>query len=431
MQQFKHLKEEKFNNLFECMKITRVYIVTSVILLLISLIGLYAYSIQLQKGLIVTGMSDRVFYGYYVINFVFFIGISHAGMLISALLRVLNVEWRKPITRMAEGITVFSLLIGTSMILIDMGRIERMFNVIFNMNISSPIVWDFLAIFTYLLGSILFLYLTLIPDLAILRDRITDKREIKFKFYNLLALRWNGTPNQTKLLEQGISIMTLIIIPIAIAVHTAVSWIFSMTWRPGWHSTIFGPYFVVGAVFSGIATILIAMAIFRKFYNLDDFITEEHFQKLSLLLLVFALLYLYFTISEYLTIGYTNWKEDASILGEIFYGQFAWIFWTFFIAGLMIPIMLLIIPRTRTIKGIVFASILVNFGMWLKRYIIIIPTASAPIISGDWVVYTPTWVELVITITGFVILVFLMGVFSKVFPIISIWEVYESNEKEK
>ncbi|MHA1991850.1 MAG: NrfD/PsrC family molybdoenzyme membrane anchor subunit, partial [Candidatus Hodarchaeales archaeon] len=200
--------------------------------------------------------------------------------------------------------------------------------------------------------------------------------------------------------------------------------------RPGWHSSIFGPYFVVGAIFSGIAALLVAMAVFRKIYKLEDFVTEQQFLNLGWLLLSFALMYLYFTVAEFLTAGYTNWKEEAGLLREIFYGQYAPYFWIFLVLGLLVPIFILIFPKTRTIKGIVFASILVNIGMWIKRYVIVVPTVSAPVVSENWIIYIPTNTEIWITLAGFAFFIILYAIFSKIFPIISIWEVKEQEEEK-
>ncbi|OLS26834.1 MAG: hypothetical protein HeimC3_07260 [Candidatus Heimdallarchaeota archaeon LC_3] len=430
-QQENIFEDQKYNNVLDSMKSSWKFIILIFILSFVSFLGIMAYIEQLEKGLIVTGLGDRNFWGLYVSNFVFFIGISHAGTLISAILRVTGAEWRTPITRMAEAITVFSLIVGAAMVLIDMGRVDRILNVIIYMNINSPIIWDFFAIGTYLTGSILFLYLPLIPDIALLRDKYKEKGGIRFHFYRIFALRWSGTETQRKKLERGISIMAILIIPIAISVHTVVSFIFSMTWRPGWHSSIFGPYFVVGAIFSGIAALLLAMAVFRKYYKLHDLITEKQFKNLGLLLLSFAFLYFYFTVAEFLTAGYTNWKEEADLLRELFYGQFAIFFWIFLVLGLLIPIFILIYPKTRTIKGIVIASILINIGMWVKRFIIVVPTVSAPVISENWIVYIPTDNEIWITLGGFAFFMLLYAIFSKIFPIISIWEVKEQEDRTK
>src|SRR3989338_6312382 len=243
------------------------------VLFSVALWGLYAYVTQLRQGLIVTGLRDQIFWGLYITNFVFFIGISHAGTLISAILRICRAEWRRPITRMAEAITVLVLFIGAGNVIMDLGRPDRALNVILHPNFRSPLLWDVASITTYLTASILYLYLPLIPDLALLRDRLPRRRWL----YRRLALGWTGTPQQQRRLEMAISIMAVVVIPIAVSVHTVVSLVFSMTIQPMWHSTIFGPYFVAGAIFSGIAALIIAMALIRKVYRLEGYLLPIQF----------------------------------------------------------------------------------------------------------------------------------------------------------
>ncbi|MFQ5854303.1 MAG: NrfD/PsrC family molybdoenzyme membrane anchor subunit [Anaerolineae bacterium] len=303
--------------------------------------GAYAYLTQLRKGLVVTGMRDYVSWGLYITNFVFFIGISHAGTLISAILRVTGADWRRPITRMAEAITVFALLVGAPMVVIDMGRPDRILHVLRYGRIQSPILWDVIAVTTYLTGSLLYLYIPMIPDLALLRDRFTGWRGW---LYRILSLGWRGSPQQRERLERGVAIMAVLIIPIAVSVHTVVSWLFGMTVKPGWHSTIFGPYFVVGAIFSGIASILVAMALFRRAFHLEDYITPRHFRNLGLLLLAMDLIYIYFTLGEYLTGFYGGMHSEAAVLASVFTGRFALMFWSTVILGFFLPAFMLAVP---------------------------------------------------------------------------------------
>jgi molybdopterin-containing oxidoreductase family membrane subunit len=405
---------------------------------LICLWGLFAYLYQLRYGLAATAMSNYFSWGIYVVNFVFFIGISHAGTLVSAILRVTGAEWRRPITRMAEGITVFALLIGAPLVVIDMGRPDRLFNVLIHGRMASPILWDVLSVTTYLCGSLIYLYLPMIPDMAILRDSKANFAPWRRWLYAKLSIGWTGTPAQWHHLERGIGAMAVVIIPVAVSVHTVVSWIFSMTLRAGWHSTIFGPYFVVGAIFSGIAALITAMALFVKCfkaYHLDRYIAINHFRKLASLLLAVNLIYIYFTISEYLTMGYMSESADKKVLDTLFHGQYAWQFWTMAVVGLLIPAMLLSLPWTRTFSGIVTAAVLVNIGMWLKRYVIVVPTLASPFmpvvsVSGDRLSYTPTWVEWSITAGAFSGFCLLYILFSKVFPIVSIWEVRDARPED-
>jgi Ni/Fe-hydrogenase subunit HybB-like protein len=418
----------------------KVFVLT---LLLICAWGVVAYVYQLRRGLAATGMSNYFSWGVYIVNFVFFIGISHAGTLVSAILRVTGAEWRRPITRMAEGITVFALVIGAPMIVIDMGRPDRILNVVLHARLQSPILWDVLSVTTYLCGSLLYLYLPMIPDLALLRDLPAGTvRALRFGpvrrwVYRKMALGWQGTPEQWRRLERAISAMAVVIIPVAVSVHTVVSWIFGMTLRPGWHSTIFGPYFVVGAIFSGIAALITAMALFVwcfRAHHLDRYVTPAHFKKLALLLLAVNLIYIYFTISEYLTMGYPSDAPDRRLLGALFGGQYALQFWAMAVVGLFVPAVLLSLPWTRNLKGIVIAAVLINVGMWLKRYVIVVPTLGSPFMPAPGpaavrLTYTPTWVEWSITAAAFAGFCLLYLLFSKVFPIVSIWEVRGAGEE--
>lgn len=390
--------------------------------------GAYAYSVQLQQGLVVTGMRDTVSWGLYVSNFVFFIGISHVGALMSAILRLTKAEWRRPVTRMAEAITVCSLFVGASMPIIDLGRPDRLLNVILYGRIQSAVLWDFLSISTYLVGSLLFFYLFLIPDLATLRDRLTAVGRVRRWLYRKLSLGWTGEPEQRRRLDRSIGILTILILPIAISVHTVVSWIFAMTLRVGWNSTIFGPYFVAGALFSGVASVLMAMALFTHFYKLERWITPLHFRNLAYLLLLLDIVYIYFTLNEYLTVSYKSEGTEAALLASLYGGPFSGIFWTVQLGGLVIPAFLLAFRRTRTTLGIVVAATLVNATMWLKRYLIVVSTLATPQMPGGWGSYWPTWVEWSITAAAFAGFVLLFALLSRLVPIVSVWETQEARE---
>lgn len=393
--------------------------------------GFYAYLVQLRYGLRATGMRDVVVWGFYLVNFVFFIGISHAGTLISAILRVTHAGWRTPVTRMAELITVVAISIGALMPIIDLGRPDRVWHIIVFGRFQSPLLWDIISITSYLTGSLIYLYLPLIPDMALMRDRLAREAfSLKYKIYSLLAVGWRNTPEQRHRLEKAIGIMAVTIIPIAISVHTVVSYVFSMTMRPGWDSTVFGIYFVIGAIFSGIASIIIVMAIFRKLYHLEEYITERHFRNLSYLLLVSLFLYLYLTFGEYLTVGYKMKVEEKHLLELLMLGKSAFWFWFFVVAGLVIPAFLIIIRRGRTITRIVIASILINIAMWIKRFIVLVPSLQVPLMPFEFGAYTPTWVEWSITAAAFAAFILIFAIFAKVFPIISIWEVAEEHEME-
>lgn len=387
--------------------------------------GMFAWFSQLREGLDVTGLNIPVYWGLYITNFVFFIGISHAGTLISAILRLCQAEWRRPITRAAEIITVLVLFFGAGCVLLDLGRPDRAFNVITHANFRSPLLWDVVSITIYLTASTLYLYLPLIPDIAILRDRLPTRRW----FYRILALGWTGSEKQHRILDRSISVMAVIVLPIAISVHTVVSWVFAMTVQPMWHSTIFGPYFVVGAIFSGIAAILIAMAIIRKIYHLEDYLKPIHFNNLGLLLLVMTLLWFYFTFAEFLTTYYGAEPAHMSVFVSKVSGEFSAKFWTMIVTCFVVPFILLANGRTRrTVWGTVTASISIEIGMWLERFLIVVPSLSHPRLGGEAAPYHPSWVEWSL-LAGFIAMfIFLYGLFTKLFPIISIWEIREGRE---
>ncbi len=411
---------------------TNVYYVFILFLLAVVAWGLYAYIIQVRYGLLATGMRDVVIWGLYLVNFVFFIGISHAGTLISAILRVTNAGWRTPVTRMAELITVVAISIGALMPIIDLGRPERVWHMIVYGRFQSPLMWDIISITSYLIGSLIYLYLPLIPDFALMRDRLgRGAFTLKRKVYTFLAVGWRNTPEQRRRLEKAIGIMAVTIIPIAISVHTVVSYVFSMTLRPGWDSTVFGIYFVIGAIFSGIASILIVMAIFRKLYHLEEYITEKHFRNLSYLMLVTLFLYLYLALGEYITIGYKMEIEEKHLLETLMLGKNAISFWFFVIAGMVVPAFLLLLRRGPTIPRIITAAILINVAMWVKRFVIVIPSLQVPLMPFEFGAYTPTWVEWSITAGAFAAFILIFALFAKIVPLLSIWEVDEEVERER
>lgn len=397
--------------------------------------GVVAYLHQLRNGLAVTAMTDYFSWGVYIINFVFFIGISMAGSLISAILRLTNAHWRHPITRMAEGITVFALIAAALMIIVDMGRPDRFLHVLRYGRLQSPILWDVFSLSTYLTGSILFLYLPLIPDLAILRDQGARFAPWRQRLYRWLALGWSGTPEQHRRLDRAVTVMSIVIIPVAVSIHTVTAWLFGMTLRPGWHSTIIGPDFVVGALYSGVAAVITIMALARWKFRLENYVTREHFRKLGILLLVLCAAYAYFTVNEYIGAVYTQEKTERDLVEALFQGTYAAEFWTMAIVGLVLPGILLSLPRARTVPGIVIASVLANIGMWLKRFIIVVPTLSSPFLHPDVAAdkvfgYVPTWVEWAITIGAFAGCYLFYCLFAKVVPIVSIWET-EGHHAEK
>jgi Ni/Fe-hydrogenase subunit HybB-like protein len=382
--------------------------------------------------LLATGSRDVVIYGLYIVNFVFFIGISYAGALVSAILRLTHAGWRMPITRISELIAVGGLTDGALQPIIDLGRPDRVWHMIVYGRFQSPLLWDLIAITTYLVGSFIYLYLPLIPDFALLRDRLAlSPSSLRGKLYTLLAVGWQNTTEQRRRLERAIGIMSVAMIPLAVSVHTVVAFIFSMTLRPGWNSTIYGIYFVIGAIFSGTGVLLIIIAIFRKVYHFEEYITEKHFRYLGYLLLTLLLLYFYLAFTEYLTPAYKLEGEEKSLLSLLMLGQNAVWFWSFVVGGLVVPALLLVFSRRHVIGKVIIAAILVVVGMWLKRFIIVVPTLEVPLMPFDFGTYTPTWVEISMTfatVAGFSVMITLAA---KFMPLISLWEMEERPGEEK
>ena len=323
---------------------------------------------------------------------------------------------------MAEVITAIVLMIGGLHPIIDLGRPDRVLNVFYYGRLQSPLLWDVTAISLYFTASTVYLFVPMIPDIALLRDRTNTK--LKW-LYTFLSWGYRGTDKQKHTLERAISILMVVVIPIAVSVHTVISYIFSMTLQSGWHSTIFGPYFVTGAIFSGTATLLVVMIFFRKFFHLENYLKEIHFQYMGLLLLVFSLFWTYFTFSEYLTGVYGNEPQEMNVILYKFTGPYAPYFWAMVVCNFVVPVIVLSFKKLKKIPGILFASICVIIGMWLERLTIIVPSLSnprLPIISEP---YIPSMTEWALFAGGVAAFCLLFLIFAKIFPVISIWEIKE------
>jgi Ni/Fe-hydrogenase subunit HybB-like protein len=387
--------------------------------------GVVAYVVQLVQGLGAAGYDDQSFWGIYEANLVSFIAVSYGGALVSAILRLTQARWRAPITRLAESMAVISLLVGMTFALIHLGRPDRIWRMVFTPQLGSPIVWDFIVIMMYLAATLVFLYLPMIPDLAILGDRQSARTARWTSLYRRLSLGWRGSPEQRRLLDQGVATVAILIIPLAVFVHSVLSWAFALTGRPGWDSTIFAPYFVVAALYAGVAMVILVVAGFRKGYHLEGQIGLKQFRYLGYLLLTLDLMYLYFTFTEMLTEGYVMNEATVPVLEALLLGQYAPFFWAFVLASGVVPLLLVVIPRTRTVAGIVVASSLVVAGMWLKRLLIVVPVVASPRIAGAWGTFGPTWVAVGVTIGAAAAIPLLLMLFFRLFPVLSIDEMLE------
>lgn len=384
---------------------------------------------QMIWGLGITGINRPVMWAIYIVNFVYFIGIGHAGTFISAALRVLKIEWRRPISRAAELVTVFGLIAAGMFPLIHIGRVWKFYWLLPYPNerqiwpsYHSPLLWDMTAIMTYLSCSILFAYISIIPDLAMARDHTQGWRHL---LYEALALGWRGTEREWSNHETALSIFSYAIIPVMFSVHTIVSWDFAMALQPVWHSSIFGPYFVIGALFSGAGAVIIALILIRKFMHLEYFLRAEHFDGMGKFLLLLSLAWDYFYFNDVIVPWYGQEPIEKTIFAILTGGSMAPLFYLMLFSNVLVPA-LLFFKRVRTsIPAILIVSIFVNIGMYIERYIIIPVSLGQNWLPFDWGYYVLHLPETLITIGAFSFLFFAFFAFSRLFPLIPVWEVYE------
>ena len=403
-------------------------------LILICLVGAYAYYRQLKYGLVVTHMRDYVSWGIYISNFVFFVAISLVGSLITAIFRLAKVPWRTPLTRISEIIAVSAITFASLIIIVDMGRPERLVNLFTHGRLQSPIMWDVVVIGTYFCLSLFLLYITLLPDIRIM-IRAKEKLGKSFsKLYRWLGSFWKGTPAQEKIRDRAITIICIVIIPVAFCIHTVTSWLFATTYRPGWDSTNFGAYFVSGAFLVGAGGVVVAMYIFRRAYKLEKYITDMHFEKMGRILVLLALLYLYFNVNEYLVPAFKMKKPEQAHLTQLFAGEYAPLFWFAILIGMIIPIIIILFKKGRKPLPMFIAGVMVVVGAWFKRYLIVTPTLLHPFLPMQNVPesyrhYFPSWEEWAIAMGSLAGALLIITFFARVFPVVSIYKTL-TDEKE-
>jgi len=391
--------------------------------------GLYAWGYLIYWGMGTAGINRPVYWGLFITTFVFWVGISHAGTMISAVLRLLRADWRRPITRGAEAMTAFALMMAGLYPLIHLGRVWKFYwmipypnNRFMWPNFQSPLMWDMVAIFTYLIGSSLYLYLALIPDMAMARDYTGGWR---YRLYRALALGWRGTEAEWHKLHRALGIFSVAIIPIFLSVHSIVSWDFAVTIQPRWHSTIFAPYFVIGAVYSGLSALACILVIVRRSMNLQDFLRAEHFDALGKLVLVAGMAWVYFWFAGFIVEWYGNEPVVRELIHEEVSGRLAPLFYLQMSANVL-PIILLVFKRVRTTPVLLLATtLLVNVGMFTERALIVIGSLQRNDMPLNWGTYRPTWVEISIVAMTFAGFALLYTLFSRVIPFVPVWEIKE------
>jgi molybdopterin-containing oxidoreductase family membrane subunit len=385
--------------------------------------------LQVYKGLGVAGYAHPVFWGAYIVTFVFWIGIAHAGTLISAILFLFRAKWRNAINRSAEAMTVFAVLTAAQFLGIHVGRMWKSYFILpypnqrgLWVNFKSPLLWDTFAISTYATISIVFLYVGLIPDLAIARDRVRGWRNA---LYTVLSVGWQGTTGQWKAHNRTVLHLSGLATPLVLSVHSVVSWDFAMSIVPGWHATIFAPYFVAGAIFSGFAMVLTMMIPVRRIFGLEEYITEYHFENMSRFLLLTSIIVGYAYCAEFFTAWYSGVEAEQTAFWLRAFGPYWISTWVMIICNAALP-QLLWFKKLRTNIPFIFAlSVFINIGMWFERYVIIITGLSREYVPAVWGTYTISWAEIGIVAGSFAFFSMFFLIFLKLFPIVAIAEMKE------
>lgn len=396
--------------------------------LVMMFLGTWTY--QMIWGLGVTGLNRPVMWAVYIVNFVYFIGIGHAGTFISAAFRALKFESRRTISRAAEIVTVFGLLSAAIFPILHLGRSWKFYYLVpfptqrqIWPSFHSPLMWDFVAISTYLSCSMLFAYIGMLPDLAMARDHTTGWRH---KFYRFLALGWRGTESEWTHQETALNVFTFAIIPVMFSVHTIVSWDFAMAIQPGWHSTIFGPYFVIGALFSGAGAVIITMIAVRQLLHLQHFIRKEHFNAIAMFMLVLSFAWDYFYFNDNIVPWYGQEPAEKVIMHLLTGGRAAPLFYTMIFCNVILPPLLLWSKKLRTnLVTLFIVSMGVQVGMYIERVIIVPISLGVNELPYSWGIYFLQKPETAITIGVFGLMAFNYLWFTKLFPIIPVWEVHE------
>jgi Ni/Fe-hydrogenase subunit HybB-like protein len=405
----------------------------SVLLVLTGLMaGAACWVYQIFTGLGVAGMNNPVHWGTYLINFVFWVGIAHSGTLISAILHLFRAGWRNPIARAAETMTVFAVCTAGLFPFIHLGRVWMVYYMLpfpnqrtLWPNFQSPLMFDVVAISTYLTVSSLFWYTGMLPDLAVIRDRAVGTRK---KIFTFLSLGWTGRHEQWRHYTRIYLFFAALATPLVISVHSVVSWDFALGIVPGWHTTIFAPYFVAGAIHSGLAMVLTLMIPLRKIFKYEEIITIKVLESVAKTIVFTGLIVAYAYSTEFFLAWYSHNPVEIDVFLWRAFGTYKIGFWIMVTCNTVAPLSFLI-KRVRTHVGwLFFISILVNIGMWFERFVIIITSVGHDFLPHAWGLYAPTLVEFGILIGAFCLFFFLYMLFVKHMPSVSMTEMKETLE---
>ena len=397
------------------------------------LIGAICWGYQIFVGIGVGGQNNPVAWGTYLINFVFWVGIAHSGTLISAILHLFRAGWRNPIARAAETMTVFAVCIAGLFPFIHLGRVWQVYYMLpiptqrlLWPNFISPLMFDVIAISTYLTVSSLFWYTGLLPDLAAVRDRSTGTRQ---KIFRILSLGWTGAHDQWRHYTRGYLFFAALATPLVISVHSVVSWDFALGITPGWHTTIFAPYFVAGAIHSGLAMVLTLLIPLRKIFNFKPFITMDVLENVAKTIVFTGLIVGFAYATEFFIAWYSHNVVEIESFRWRAIGEYRVGFYIMVVCNTLIPLLFLFKKIRRTVGLLFVISLLVNLGMWFERFVIIVGGVAHGFSPHSWGLYAPTLIEYGIMLGSFCLFFFLFVLFVKHLPSVSMTEMKETLEK--
>ena len=391
-------------------------------------IGIFCIGMTLYEGLGLWGVNQPVSWGFDIVNFVFWVGIGHAGTLISAILFLLRQRWRTGIARFAEAMTIFAVMCAGLFPLLHTGRqwLPMYLTPYPNqhglwVNFTSPLVWDVFAVSTYFTVSLVFWYVGLIPDFATLRDRTTNK--IKKTIYSIFSLGWRHSNRHWQHYERAYLILAGFATPLVLSVHTIVSFDFAVSVIPGWHTTIFPPYFVAGAVFSGFAMVQNVLIFVRQAFNLKHIIMLDHLEKMNKIMIVTGSMVGYAYAMEFFIAWYSGNEFERFVFLNRMLGPYAWAYWTMVSCNVIFPQLFWFKKIRRSIPMMFAIGILVNVGMWFERFVIVVTSLSRDFLPSSWGHYTPSLYDAGILLGSFGLFFTLILLFVRVLPVVSISEV--------
>ncbi len=404
-------------------------------------LGLWLVSVTylLFTGVGVWGLNKTVDWGWDITNFVWWVGIGHAGTLISAVLLLFRQKWRTAVNRSAEAMTIFAVVCAGSYPLLHAGRpwliywvfpLPNTYGSLWS-NFNSPLLWDVFAISTYLTVSLVFWYVGLIPDLATIRDRAVG---IRRKIYGLMSFGWNGSAKGWQRFESVSLILAGLSTPLVLSVHTIVSFDFATSVIPGWHTTIFPPYFVAGAVFSGFAMVQTLLIIMRKSMRLEQYITLNHIDVMNKIILVTGSIVGSAYITEFFMAWYSAVPYEQYAFANRMFGPYWWAYWTMMTCNVITPQLFWSRKLRRSLTASFIISIFVNIGMWFERFVIIVTSLHRDYLPSSWLMYSPTWVEISMFIGSLGLFFTLFFLFAKFLPVIALAEVksiYKTSSEEE